>query len=212
MAGTFVYVDGESHYIRAQNSWAAIHGADAHLRDLRYVDEDGDSLVLINPAAKVFWTRRMHPNANRITYFTAIAGEPKAKFEVQKQLRSFSIDSEVVHEPKTRADQRANALRSLALIEKAKGVDIALAVRMISDAHHHAFDECHLYTSDVDFLPVIELVRGLGKRVFVHGFSSGLAEDSQLLVIPDRFYDLEQMLREECTRCASVPPQCEGGA
>ena len=84
------------------------------------------------------------------------------------------------------------------LIEKPKGVDISLAVRMLNDAHLQSFDDCHLYTSDADFVPAINAVRALGKQVYVHGYMNGLADRSDLLYVPDQFIDLEQMLRDQC--------------
>jgi len=49
---------------------------------------------------------------------------------------------------------------------------------MLEDAVRQVFDVCHLYTSDVDFLPVIEAVRSRGKPVYVHGYRNGLAKES----------------------------------
>jgi hypothetical protein len=61
----------------------------------------------------------------------------------------------VFPERSQRAKQRQNTLETQQLIEKPKGVDIALAVRMLEDSLN-AFEVCHLYTSDSDFLPVIQ--------------------------------------------------------
>jgi len=88
-------------------------------------------------------------------------------------------------------------------------VDIALAVRMLEDSRH-SFEVCHLYTSDIDFLPVIEAVRGQGKQVYVHGYADGLSTDSPFLHACDKFTDLEQMLREQCEIAALMPSGTEG--
>ncbi len=39
-----------------------------------------------------------------------------------------------------------------------------LAVRMLEDAQKVEYDVCHLYTSDLDFIPVIQAVRARGKQ------------------------------------------------
>jgi hypothetical protein len=61
----------------------------------------------------------------------------------------------VIAEKKQLADQRANVRNQENVIEKAKGVDIALSVRMLEDAYHNNYDMSYLVTSDVDYLPVI---------------------------------------------------------
>ena len=58
-----------------------------------------------------------------------------------------------------------------------------LAVRMLEDAFHQTFDVCHLYTSDVDFLPVIHAIRARGKQVYVHGYSIKNMSNDELLFV-----------------------------
>ena len=77
-----------------------------------------------------------------------------------------------------------------AVIEKAKGVDIALAVRMFEDAQSGVYTHCALFTSDLDFLPVIESVQRMGKSVWVYGYKSGIGRNSPLEYVPARFVDL----------------------
>jgi|WetSurMetagenome_2_1015567.scaffolds.fasta_scaffold99605_3 uncharacterized LabA/DUF88 family protein len=52
-----------------------------------------------------------------------------------------------------------------------KGVDIAIAVDMLSMAFHNAFGTAILVSSDGDFVKVVEAVRDLGKHVEVACFS-----------------------------------------
>ncbi len=61
-------------------------------------------------------------------------------------------------------------------MEKPKGCDIALATRMVADAAAGLYDCCLLFTSDADFLPAIEAVRGMGKIVWVFGLASALPD------------------------------------
>ncbi len=194
---TYVYVDGESHYIRSEFAWRKLHGQGASLDCLRHIGQTDDKLVLVNSAAKVFWTRKKNPSAGRAYYFTALVGDEPALYAMKVALRDFELDPMIVRELKQLNAQRSNVLQNHGVIEKSKGVDIALAVRMLEDSLH-AFDVCHLYTSDVDFLPVIQAVRGRGRRVVVHGYKDGLSSTSPLLHECDLFSDLEVVLREQC--------------
>jgi uncharacterized LabA/DUF88 family protein len=194
----YVYIDGESHYIRSENAWRQLHGEEACLERLRYVNQPDDRMVLVLPEAKVFWTRRMNPNVLRATYFTSASGDEPARHQIMVTLREFGLEPSIVQERSGLRAQRQNVRTTQQLIEKPKGVDIALAVRMLEDAFHQTFDVCHLYTSDVDFLPVIQAIRARGKQVYVHGYRNGLSQHSPLLHVPDLFVDLEAMLRNEC--------------
>jgi uncharacterized LabA/DUF88 family protein len=199
----FVYVDGESHFIRSEKEWKAIHGDVADLGMLHHGCID-DRMVLHIPEAKVFWTQRMHPGVDRITYFTSASGDEGELHGLNVRLRDFGLDPYIVHERSDLKNRRRNTLNQHGVIEKAKGVDIALAVRLLDDARHLAFQECHIYTSDVDFLPAIKSVRSQGRRVVVHGYKNGLSQHSELLHVPDRFIDLGERLREECSAMQSA--------
>jgi uncharacterized LabA/DUF88 family protein len=192
------YIDGESHFLRTEEAWQDIHGDTATLERLRYIGDATDKLILVNPQAKVFWTRRMNPGVMRAVYFTAASCDTSTMFSIKTSLRSFELEPAVFHEVKQLADQRKNLLKANGLIEKPKQVDIALAVRMIEDARSDVFDKFHLYTSDVDFLPVIKAVMARAKQVYVYGHKNGLAKESPLLHEPDLFIDLGAMLRGEC--------------
>jgi hypothetical protein len=193
----YTYIDGESHFIRAEKAWRKLHGDGASLAGLRYTDDPSDHLVLAIPAAKIFWTRRLSPG-QRSTYFTAVSGDDKVIHDARVTLRNFGLEPHVVVEKKILAEQRKALLEREAVIEKPKGVDAAIMVRMLEDAQSDLYDLCNLYTSDVDYVPVIEAVVRRGKRVVVHGFSDGLSERSPLEHVPNVFVDLEEMLRGQC--------------
>src|SRR5262249_40574493 len=92
---------------------------------------------------------------------------------------------------------------SLHIIEKAKGVDIALSAQMLKDAYRNNYTDCYLATSDVDFLPVIQAIRQMGKHVRILGYKDGLAENSPFEHVPDEFIDIgARMIEsyEEATR------------
>ncbi len=142
----------------------------------------------------------MNPGVDRAYYFTSFAGDGPGLHNTKVMLRDFDLEPCVTHERRELARQRHNSLQTQYLIEKAKGVDIALAVRMLEDAQREAFDVCHLYTSDIDFLPLITAVRGKGMRVYVHGYKEGLATESEFFHECDKFFELAEMLRDECHR------------
>jgi len=109
-------------------------------------------------------------------------------------LRALGFEPQILKELSELTKRRSNILRSEGVIEKAKGVDIAIAVRMLEDAQRNVFQVCGLYTSDVDYIPVIEVVKRMGKAVYVFGYRSGLGRNSPLEYVPDRFVDLEATL------------------
>ncbi|APW63201.1 hypothetical protein [Paludisphaera borealis] len=76
---SYLYVDGESHFIRSQEAWKQIHGDQALLEQLRYKGESDSRLILVQPRAKVFWTRKMNPSVKRAVYVTAMSGDPSAR-------------------------------------------------------------------------------------------------------------------------------------
>ncbi|HEY3968633.1 MAG TPA: NYN domain-containing protein [Planctomycetaceae bacterium] len=194
-----VYVDGESHFIRAQAAWREIHGDNVSLEQLQYQGENTDGMLLFKPKAKIFWTRRFNAGIERAVYFTSFAGDEVGLHQIKMDLREFNLEPSVYPENRQQAQQRQNALTNDNLIEKAKTVDIQLTVRMLHDAQRVEYDVCHLYTSDSDFLPVIQAVQALGRRVYVHGFKKALSKLPDLLHVPDFFVDLEETLRNECT-------------
>ena len=129
----------------------------------------------------------MNPNVQRAMYFTSVVGDELALHNLMVTLRNFDLEPSIVRERSELAAHRQNLLNKQQIIEKPKGVDIALAVRMLEDTFHQAFDVCHLYTSDVDFLPLIQAVRARGKQVYVHGYKSGLRKRQRCSMYPTSF-------------------------
>jgi uncharacterized LabA/DUF88 family protein len=133
----------------------------------------------------------------RAVYFTSSTGDDDEMHEVRKLIRKHGFEPQVIWEPKQLAEQRARLLNQHGIIERAKGVDIGIAVRMLEDAYSNTFDDCLLFTSDVDYMPVIRAVRRMGKRVLVLGYREGLTKRSALEFEPDAFYDLGEIVRAE---------------
>jgi uncharacterized LabA/DUF88 family protein len=205
-----IYVDGESHFVRSENCWRKIHGEKSFLEDIEYIDPGrrcsnifwGPTLT-VNSEAIFFWdssfaglhkTQR-HYVIGRAIYFTACTGDDNAGHRLRVFIRKQDFEPQVIIELKKLADQRANLLKGEGVIDKAKGVDIGLAVRLLEDAYADTFDGCLLFTSDVDFMPAIRVVRRIGKDVHVCGYRDGLSQNSPLEHEPDSFVDLEEIMR-----------------
>jgi uncharacterized LabA/DUF88 family protein len=207
-----VYVDGESHFIRSEKCWQSLH-KDATLEQLETTRRGNDfqfplgsAHVRLDRAAKFFWDpalarfTRNNPVREwigRAVYFTSAVGDAQALHARRLAIRSHEFEPQVVSEPKTLADQRANLLSTQGVIERAKGVDVGLAVRILEDAYFNTFEGCLLLTSDVDFLPVIRSVRQTGKLVYVLGYRGGLGKHSPLEYEPDLFIDLGEIMSKE---------------
>jgi uncharacterized LabA/DUF88 family protein len=96
-------------------------------------------------------------------YYTSTPGDESARTVVRDQLRNVGFDGAVFHQPPR------NSGRS------SKGVDIALTTELLGHAHLGNFDIAVLAAGDGDYVPLIEAVKRLGKRVYLLGFEDGLS-------------------------------------
>ena len=191
-----VYIDGESHFVRSEKAWCKIHSECESLDAITTRHESGPPLLL-DQRCKVFWSRIFSPGAHRVVYFSAFSGDSVNLHEVRKSIRDFGLEPNIYHEPGDLRKHRNNALKNGGLIEKAKQVDIGLTVRALQDAHADVFDECHIYTSDVDFIPLIHALKARGPMVRVFGYDNGLGNLSEFETIPDQFIDLTEIIAEQ---------------
>jgi uncharacterized LabA/DUF88 family protein len=129
-------------------------------------------------------------NIDRLGYFTSVVGDEDETQKVRVLIRSLGFEPKVMKEVKELARRREENLIFQLVLEKPKGVDIGLAIRVLEDAYRNVFQECVIVTSDLDFLPLIQAVQRLGKRVSVAGFRSGLGKSSALEYVPDIFHGL----------------------
>lgn len=188
----FAYIDGESHFNRAAEFFQA--------RDAMTLEQVAARFnhVTLNRRGRLFWAGRSPGQSwDRTTYFTSTVGSDADLHDLQLQIRKSVMEPDVVKEAADLAEQRKNKLAHTGYLYKPKGVDIALAVRMIEDAALDNFDHGILFTSDADYLPLIRAVRRMGKLVGVYGFRNGLGERSPLLHVPDYFQDLGDLWKQE---------------
>ncbi len=203
-----VYVDGESHYERTLALWRSIHGEQAALTDAVYAPngssysefpEPRNPPTIVLPHLKFFWDTqygRLGPallrsaHIDNAAYFTTFTGDDAAYHSACVEIRTLRFDPQVVRERAQLSSRRADRLNGHGVIEKAKGVDTSLAVRALEDGYRGIYDMCYLFTSDVDFLPMIRALQRVGRKVIVFGYQGGLSERSELEYVPDGFVNL----------------------
>jgi uncharacterized LabA/DUF88 family protein len=193
---TYTYIDGESHYIRSRECAKRIFGDKTELEHLMINPnyDQGNLGLGVHSRGHFFFDYTLY-RGHRDYYFTSITGSDQDVYELQKVIREFNLDPQVKREPGDLAKRRASQLDRERIIEKPKGVDIALAARMLEDAYLDNYGTAMLFTSDVDFLPVIEAVRRIGRRVVVIGYKDGLGNNSPFLYAPDEFRDIGEHMR-----------------
>jgi hypothetical protein len=92
--GTYVYIDGESHFIRSRECWKTLHGEEAELENIKHFitksaatqcyPDPHNPLIQLKPRSKFFWDKN-YPcllpspfSLRRIdgaAYFTDFAGD-----------------------------------------------------------------------------------------------------------------------------------------
>jgi uncharacterized protein (TIGR00288 family) len=166
---------------------------------------DGSPYVRLEPRAKFFWdTRYAHlppplfraRSIHSAVYFTAYSGDDEGYHKICVSIREQRFDPQVIKEASELSKRRKNQQFNHGLVEKAKGVDIGLSVRVLEDAYRDIYDWCYLFTSDIDFLPVIRAIQRMGKKVIVFGYKDGLGTRSELEYVPDVFVDLSDHMRK----------------
>lgn len=215
---THVYVDGESHWIRSESCCKKLHGPDAELINIRSFagpnatfsfPDSAKPEIRVIPEGKFFWAttygllvrdpiRFLSERVSGVVYYTDFSGNDPDLHQVKLAIRQQGFDPQVIKERSELAKHRKNRLATDGVLEKPKGVDIGLTVRLLEDAYRNIFDLCYLFTSDVDYIPVIRAMQQIGRKVVVFGYTDGLGQNSELEFVPDQFIDLSTHLKN-CT-------------
>jgi hypothetical protein len=105
-----------------------------------------------------------------------------------------------------RENVRPDFARSAAVVSLRPLPTRITTVGRIFSASSRRVISCVLYTSDIDYLPVIETVRRMGKSVFVVGYREAIANDSPFLHVPEWFVDIgkEYMRSNYMTRADAL--------
>ena len=128
--------------------------------------------------------------AIRATYYTGFWGNT-AKDELEERLLWLGFDPVVLKKPtKPSADPSKENEPA-----RSKGVDIALTKDMLSHAFYGNYDIAVLIAGYGDFVPLVQEVKRLGKRVHV-GFFQEEGLSPELRRTADHFFDLTRIFVE----------------
>ena len=127
-------------------------------------------------------------NLIRIYYYNAPLDQSEDKESYRKQQRFFDglRRTDYVTVKLGRLEKRpAKGSKSFYYVEK--GVDVTIAVDMLSLAYRNTYDTAILVSGDADFVPVVEEIKSLGKHVesayFEHGGARRLTEASDRFIL-----------------------------
>jgi len=126
------------------------------------------------------WRSRMSsglPYIFRTHYYTSIRGDDTAVSTLEGEIKGLGIEAPRVF--KRRQDQR-----------RPKGVDISLAVDMLSHAARKNYDIALLIAGDGDFVPLVHAVQREGAIVILWALSGGL--NDKLVKAADSFLELDK--------------------
>jgi uncharacterized LabA/DUF88 family protein len=169
MSATFkrwmLFVDGENLTIRAQEV-AKQQGVDLTEKTQfpLYLENIYFWPAGILPFSQCWVSRAHAPHAaERSYYYTCTPGDKPAIDAVRDALWTVGFSPVVMHKVKG---------------ARAKGVDISLTKDMLSQAFLDNYDIAVLIAGDGDFIPLVEEVKRLGKRVVVAFWeNSGLNDE-----------------------------------
>ena len=161
------FVDGENLTIRGQK---VLEKADVKIQECPLYKRDCFIWIPTYPALDWPGAR-----AARAYYYTSHKGNPDAIREIEEQLWNLKFSHQVFK--KNRQG------------EKAKGVDIALTKDMLVHAFLNHYSHAFLFAGDGDYVPLVEEVKRLGKRVMIYFFKDeGLSPELRLAA--DGFSDI----------------------
>jgi len=168
------FVDGENLTMRAQK---VACGNGLNLTEGRYFHRNTFVWIPNVPAGYRIYAGQVtiQATALRSSFYTSVCGDDKALNEVRNALWQLGFNPQVFK--KNRQD------------EKAKGVDIALTKDMLGHAFLENYDTAVLIAGDGDYVPLIEEVKRLGKRVHVL-FLADEGLNPALKLAADEFYGL----------------------
>src|SRR5437879_610617 len=172
------FTDGENFTIRAQKvardcGLELIEGD--HYRRDRFVGIPG-----FHATQRIgYGYTRIQENAIRASYYTSVVGDDQVVDEVREGLWRLGFNARVFKKGKQE--------------QKAKGVDIALTKDMLGHAFLGNYEVAVLIAGDGDYVPLVEEVKRLGKRVYLLFFQEeGL--NPALRLASDEFLDLTSIL------------------
>jgi NYN domain-containing protein len=180
-----LFVDGENFTIRAQE---VAQRADLKLDLPKYHERDVFVWVPAWGPLVQFYAGHIYlpiqTTGIRAYYYTSVVGDDDRVTNVRESLRALQFDPRVF--------KRESGSR------RSKGVDITLTKDMLSHAFPGNFDAALLVAGDGDYVPLVEEVKRLGKRVYIlffGGEKSGL--NRELRLAADGFFDISEPFVEQ---------------
>jgi uncharacterized LabA/DUF88 family protein len=171
------FVDGENITIRAQQ---LLKENEIALVECDQYRPDTFICLAKGQADYAFGGRpsRGELDAVRSFYYTSLVGDDVALTTVRTQLWGHGFEAHVFKKEKSS--------------QKTKGVDIALSKDMLSHAFRGNFDTAILVAGDSDYVPLVEEVKRLGKRVHVHFIKA--VTSPELMLSADVFNDITKFI------------------
>ncbi len=161
-----MFIDGENLAIRYKN---AISGD----QPLPHVEVLEDVYVWSRVANIPHHT---HCEVMRKYYYTAVQGDEDKIRDVERKLKDLGIEApKVFKKVKGRSSKR---------------VDITLATDMLTHANRGNYDIAILVAGDADYVPLVQAIKGEGRRVVVWFFESGGGLSDKLQMEADYFSDI----------------------
>jgi hypothetical protein len=169
-----MFVDGENLAIEGQkrlDPWVAQAGNEGPYHRLDTFLWCPLSVKARNPEAVHIDVA--HGLAERCYYYTSVQGSDDDRRKVQFALWNLGFEPRVFRKEKGR---------------QSKGVDIALCVDALHHAQRESYDIACVIAGDADFIPLIEELKGWGKRVQLRFFGEVVTDEFKLA--SDSFFDI----------------------
>lgn len=180
-----MFVDGENFTIRGQQ-FAKKNGFELKegpwfMRDtfLWFRGQPGTLAVTNTESAPL----QVQLHAIRAFYYTSLVGDDSKLRQVREALHEMGFAPQVFK----KTDRN----------KKSKGVDIALATDLLSNAYNDNFEVAVLVAGDGDYIPLISEVKRLGKVVYLAFFLDKVwGMNEELLLASDRNFEVGKSLKE----------------
>jgi len=183
---SMIFVDGENFAIRGQEILSEL--IEQGLSNPFCEPSTFLWLPSANQARILEWyglNRILFPPAIRSYYFTAlISGNNKKLNDVMDKLKALDFDPHVFAAKKGEED----ATRS------SKLVDQSLTVSALHHAYQDNYDTALIISGDADYIPLIEELKSIGKRVHLAFFREIVRDPIRRAA--DRFIDLTEIFKK----------------
>ena len=128
----------------------------------------------------------------RFNYYTFCVGDDSILEQTKTDIKKLSFTKDLISVLPTYI--RPSVFKKNKQGKKTKGVDIQMAVDILSNVYYNNLDTVLLVTGDGDFLPIINEIIRNGKQVILASFKSGL--NKNLLNYVDDYIELDEIYFE----------------